>query len=151
MSRPRPISPSGACSRARPTTPSRSSISRRPDRVGRRQRRAHDPEVAPTGGTAWHYCREDTKPLDYLFIDEAGQIPPADALALATAARNVVLLGDTENSPRSPRGPTRTDRRYRCWSTCSATARRSPAVLRASSSSAPSGCTLGCRSLSSRS
>jgi predicted RecB family nuclease len=60
----------------------------------------NDPEVALTAGTAWHYCREDTEPLDYLFIDEAGQVSLADALALATAAHNVVLLGDPQQLPQ---------------------------------------------------
>jgi uncharacterized protein len=32
--------------------------------------------------------------LDFLFVDEAGQVALADALAIGTAARNVVLLGD---------------------------------------------------------
>jgi uncharacterized protein len=32
--------------------------------------------------------------LDYLFVDEAGQVALADALAVGTAARNLVLLGD---------------------------------------------------------
>jgi uncharacterized protein len=32
--------------------------------------------------------------LDYLFIDEAGQVALADALAIGTTARNVILLGD---------------------------------------------------------
>jgi uncharacterized protein len=63
-----------------------------------------DPEVALTAGTAWHYCREDTAPLDYLFIDEAGQVSLADALALATAARNVVLLGDPQQLPQVSQG-----------------------------------------------
>ena len=56
--------------------------------------------VELTAGTAWHYCREDTAELDYLFIDEAGQISLADALALATAARNVILLGDPQQLPQ---------------------------------------------------
>ncbi len=60
----------------------------------------NDPEARLTAGTAWHYCREDTEPLDYLFIDEAGQVSLADALALATAARNVVLLGDPQQLPQ---------------------------------------------------
>lgn len=59
-----------------------------------------DPAVRLTAGTAWHYCREDTARLDYLFIDEAGQISLADALALATAARNVILLGDPQQLPQ---------------------------------------------------
>ena len=32
--------------------------------------------------------------VDYLVIDEAGQVSLADALAMATAAKNVILLGD---------------------------------------------------------
>ena len=60
----------------------------------------NDPEASLTAGTAWHYCREDTAPLDFLFVDEAGQISLADALALATAARNVVLLGDPQQLPQ---------------------------------------------------
>ncbi|HEX7060041.1 MAG TPA: TM0106 family RecB-like putative nuclease [Solirubrobacterales bacterium] len=60
----------------------------------------NDPEARLTAGTAWHYCREDTEPLDYLFIDEAGQVSLADALALSTAARNVVLLGDPQQLPQ---------------------------------------------------
>jgi uncharacterized protein len=34
--------------------------------------------------------------LDYLFIDEAGQVALADAVAMGTAARNLVLLGDPQ-------------------------------------------------------
>ncbi len=56
--------------------------------------------VALTAGTAWHFCRDGTTPVDYLFIDEAGQISLADALALATAAWNVVLLGDPQQLPQ---------------------------------------------------
>ena len=46
-------------------------------------------------GTAWLFAREEMdQTLDYLFVDEAGQLSLADALAVNTAARNVVLLGD---------------------------------------------------------
>ena len=46
-------------------------------------------------GTAWLWCREDMREsVDYLVVDEAGQVSLADALALASAARNVILLGD---------------------------------------------------------
>ena len=34
--------------------------------------------------------------LDYLFIDEAGQISLGDAVAMGTSARNLVLLGDPQ-------------------------------------------------------
>ena len=59
-----------------------------------------NPDVSLTAATAWHYCREDTAALDYLFIDEAGQVSLADALALASATRNVVLLGDPQQLPQ---------------------------------------------------
>ncbi|MEJ7787174.1 MAG: AAA domain-containing protein [Solirubrobacteraceae bacterium] len=46
-------------------------------------------------GTAWLWCRADMREsVDYLVVDEAGQVSLADALALASAARNVILLGD---------------------------------------------------------
>jgi predicted RecB family nuclease len=54
-------------------------------------------DVDLTGGTAWHYARDaHDRTLDYLFVDEAGQVSLADALAMGTCARNVVLLGDPQ-------------------------------------------------------
>jgi uncharacterized protein len=54
-------------------------------------------EAAMSGGTAWLYAHKDCdSALDYLFIDEAGQVSLADALAMATSARNVVLVGDPQ-------------------------------------------------------
>src|SRR5207237_7122028 len=48
-------------------------------------------------GTAWLFSDPnlDTT-LDYLFIDEAGQVSLADAVAMSTCARNVVLVGDPQ-------------------------------------------------------
>jgi predicted RecB family nuclease len=47
------------------------------------------------GGTGWLFAREELAgKFDYLFIDEAGQVALADALAVSQCARNVVLLGD---------------------------------------------------------
>jgi uncharacterized protein len=55
----------------------------------------HDPDVRLLAGTAWLFSREEFDPaLDYLFVDEAGQVSLADALAVGTAASNLVLLGD---------------------------------------------------------
>ena len=49
------------------------------------------------GGTAWLHAHEDCdSQLDYLFVDEAGQVSLADAVAMATCARNVVLVGDPQ-------------------------------------------------------
>ncbi len=48
-------------------------------------------------GTAWLFCGEELDAtLDYLVIDEAGQVSLADALAMGTCARNVILLGDPQ-------------------------------------------------------
>ena len=44
------------------------------------------------------------QPLDYLFIDEAGQVSLADAVAMGTAARNLVLLGDPQQLPQVRQG-----------------------------------------------
>ncbi len=47
------------------------------------------------GGTVYLFARKELAgTFDYLFIDEAGQVALADALALSLCARNVVLLGD---------------------------------------------------------
>lgn len=46
-------------------------------------------------GTAWLFAREDLDgALDYLFIDEAGQVSLANVIAMGTAACNIVLVGD---------------------------------------------------------
>ena len=47
------------------------------------------------GGTAWLFSRPEWEgALDYLFIDEAGQVSLANAVAMARCAGNLVLLGD---------------------------------------------------------
>ncbi len=49
------------------------------------------------GGTAWLWSQEDSEQkLDYLFIDEAGQMSLAMALAAGRAAKNIILLGDPQ-------------------------------------------------------
>ncbi|HVO37523.1 MAG TPA: TM0106 family RecB-like putative nuclease [Spirochaetia bacterium] len=57
------------------------------------------------GGTAWFWSKEDmVDSLDYLFIDEAGQMSLAHALATARSARNLVLLGDPQQLEQPQRG-----------------------------------------------
>ncbi len=52
-------------------------------------------ECRLVAGTAWLFARPELDgTLDYLFVDEAGQLSLADALAIGTSARNLVLLGD---------------------------------------------------------
>src|SRR2546428_7399936 len=52
-------------------------------------------DVRLFAGTAWLFAHEDLDgAVDTLVIDEAGQVSLADALAMGTAAHNVILLGD---------------------------------------------------------
>jgi len=47
------------------------------------------------GGTAWLFAYPDWQDqLDFLFIDEAGQFPLANAVAVSRCAKNLVLMGD---------------------------------------------------------
>ena len=51
------------------------------------------------GGTAWLFCNSMfaggiTPKLDYLFIDEAGQVPVANLVGMSRCAKNIVLMGD---------------------------------------------------------
>ena len=47
------------------------------------------------GGTAWLFTRPEWEnALDFLFIDEAGQVSLANAVAMSRCANNLVLLGD---------------------------------------------------------
>lgn len=54
-----------------------------------------EPDFLLFAGTAWLFCAlEFEAQLDYLFVDEAGQVATANLVAMATSARNIVLLGD---------------------------------------------------------
>lgn len=57
---------------------------------------AHDCyEGGLVGGTAWLFSRPEWQgELDYLFVDEAGQISLANLVGMARSTRNIVLLGD---------------------------------------------------------
>jgi hypothetical protein len=47
------------------------------------------------GGTAWAFSREELQgQFDYLFIDEAGQVCLANAVAVGLSAKNLILVGD---------------------------------------------------------
>ncbi len=54
-------------------------------------------EFTVIGGTSWMWSKEIFFELvDYLFIDEAGQFSLADAIAVAQAGKNLILLGDPQ-------------------------------------------------------
>jgi uncharacterized protein len=47
------------------------------------------------GTTAWGFSRDDmVSQLDYLFVDEAGQVSLANFIAISRSANNLVLMGD---------------------------------------------------------
>ena len=52
-------------------------------------------EVQLFAGTAWLFSDPGFEAqLDYLFVDEASQVATANLVAMATSAKNIVLLGD---------------------------------------------------------
>src|ERR1035438_6191654 len=56
-----------------------------------------DGELDVAAGTTWLWARAGlAASVDTLFVDEAGQISLANVLAVAGAARNLVLLGDPQ-------------------------------------------------------
>jgi len=56
-------------------------------------------------GTAYFWAEDDSKGiLDYLFIDEAGQMSLAYALAASRSAQNLVLLGDPQQLEQPQKG-----------------------------------------------
>lgn len=56
------------------------------------------------GATAWHFARYDTPTFSHLVVDEAGQVSLANILAMARAARNIVLVGDPMQLPQPTQG-----------------------------------------------
>ncbi len=69
-----------------------------------------DPIFQLVAGTAWALCRPSVdihtaaKPIDVLFVDEAGQLALADVLAAGTAACSLILLGDPNQLPQVSQG-----------------------------------------------
>ena len=56
-----------------------------------------DGELDVAAGTAWLWARSGLAgSVDTLFVDEAGQLSLANVLAVAGAARNLILLGDPQ-------------------------------------------------------
>ena len=53
-------------------------------------------------GTKYHFAKVDydKRQLDYMFVDEAGQLTTADIIAVGTSAKNIVLIGDQMQLPQ---------------------------------------------------
>ncbi|MBW0018645.1 MAG: AAA family ATPase, partial [Mycobacterium sp.] len=66
-----------------------------------------DTEGCVIGGTAWDFANGNRVPagsLDLLVIDEAGQFCLANTIAVAPAAKNLLLLGDPQQLPQVSQG-----------------------------------------------
>ena len=69
-----------------------------------------DPTIDLIGGTGWAFTlpeldiHESERPLDVLFVDEAGQLSLADVLAAGTSAHSLILLGDPNQLPQVSQG-----------------------------------------------
>jgi uncharacterized protein len=62
-------------------------------------------EVDVVGGTAWLWARPDmVGSVDVLFVDEAGQVSLANAIAVSAAAESMVLLGDPQQLDQPLKG-----------------------------------------------
>ena len=62
-------------------------------------------ELDVVGGTAWLWARRDLAgAVDVLFVDEAGQVPLANAIAVSAAASSMVLLGDPQQLDQPQQG-----------------------------------------------
>jgi predicted RecB family nuclease len=70
--------------------------------LNNKNERLANPDFNVVAGSPWKFCSPALRgsPVDVLFIDEAGQLGLADALAASTAARNMVLLGDPLQLPQ---------------------------------------------------
>jgi hypothetical protein len=64
-----------------------------------------DQDLQLVAGTAWLFSRKELdRHVDTLFLDEGGQVSLADAIAVGTAAKNLVLLGDPNQLPQVSQG-----------------------------------------------
>jgi uncharacterized protein len=70
--------------------------------VGQEMRAGHFDIAA---GTSWLFARADMRDsVDVLFVDEAGQMSLANAVAMGGATRSMVLLGDPNQLPQVSQG-----------------------------------------------
>ena len=64
-----------------------------------------DDQLNLVSGTPWLFSRADhDQQFDLLFVDEAGQMSLADAVAIGTCAQSMVLLGDPQQLPQVSQG-----------------------------------------------
>lgn len=62
------------------------------------------PDFALVGATAFELAKHPANSFDYLFVDEAGQVSLGNLLAMAGAAKNLILVGDQMQLPQPVQG-----------------------------------------------
>lgn len=60
------------------------------------QQKQLQPEMVVVGGTVFVFAKHEEEPFDLLVIDEAGQVALANLLAMASCARNILVVGDQQ-------------------------------------------------------
>lgn len=69
-------------------------------------RRGQRKSAALGGATCYQSCRKESDGLfDFLFFDEASQVPVANFLAMSSSAKNKVLVGYDQQIEMPYRGP----------------------------------------------
>ena len=70
--------------------------------IGKKNRGPYYPHFSMIGGAPRFFCSDRAQSMcfDYIIIDEAGQMPLAEVLAMSAAAKNVVFLGDPQQLPQ---------------------------------------------------
>ena len=75
-----------------------------------------DKSISLFAGTKFHlsnaYYRSK---IDYLFIDEAGQMTITDVIAIGVIAKNIILIGDQQQLGQPTRGSHPNDRGNPYW------------------------------------
>ncbi len=62
------------------------------------------PDFALVGATVFELAKHPANSFDYLFVDEAGQVSLGNLLAMAGAAKNLILVGDQMQLPQPVQG-----------------------------------------------
>ncbi|CAN8073510.1 unnamed protein product [Agarophyton chilense] len=74
-------------------------------RSSKRDSRLQGKSAALVGATCYQLCREDSEGLfDFLFVDEASQVPVSNFLAMSSCAKYAVLVGDQQQLEMPTKG-----------------------------------------------
>ncbi|HYD15856.1 MAG TPA: AAA domain-containing protein [Hyphomicrobium sp.] len=73
-------------------------------------------EALVVGATAWAFARPELRDVfDYIFVDEAGQVSLANAVAVGMATQNLILIGDQMQLAQPSKGTHPADSGLSCF------------------------------------